>query len=171
MTSNRLRHRAGILSCVALLMASSPALTGCAYFVTPVTAQRGYIVNETDLEKIKIGQTSQEQVQEYMGSPSTVSTINNETWYYITSKTETYLFYPPEEVDRTVIAVYFNKQNVVDDIAYFGLEDGEVINIQTRTTPTRGKELTILGQLFSNLGRFNKKPEANKAVPQPGGHQ
>jgi outer membrane protein assembly factor BamE (lipoprotein component of BamABCDE complex) len=152
-------------------MASSPALTGCAYIAAPVTAQRGYIVNETDLEKLKIGQTSQEQVQEYMGSPSTISTINNEAWYYITSKTEAYLFYPPKEVERTVIAVYFNKQNVIDDITYYGLKDGEVIDIQTRTTPTRGKELTILGQLFSNLGRFNKKPEANKAIPQPGGHQ
>lgn len=171
MTSNRLRHRAGILSCVALLMASSPALTGCAYFVAPVTAQRGYIVNETDLKKLKIGQTSREQVQEYMGSPSTGSVINNEAWYYITSKTETFLFFPPEEVDRTVIAVYFNKQNIVDDISYYGLQDGEVINLQTRTTPTRGKELTVLGQLFSNLGRFNKKDAPNKAVPQPGGHQ
>ncbi len=171
MTSNRLRHRAGILSCVALLMASSPALTGCVELVAPVTAQRGYVVNETDLKKLKIGQTSQVQVQEYMGSPSTVSTINNDAWYYITSKTEAFLFFQPEEVDRTVIAVYFNKQDVVDDVSYYGLKDGEVVDLQTRTTPTRGKELTILGQLFSNLGRFNKKTTANKAVPQPGGQR
>jgi len=168
MTSIRLRHRAGILATVALVAVAGSALTGCG-IVEPVTAHRGYIINESDLDKIKPHQTTQDQVETYMGSPSVKSTINDEAWYYISSKTETFLFYPPEEVERQVIAVYFDKTKEVQDVRYFGLKDGEIIDMETRVTPTRGKELTILGQLFSNMGRFNKQKDSGK--PKPGGHR
>jgi len=169
MTSNHSRHRARILATVALIALASPTLSGCG-FVEPVTAHRGYIINEADLNKIKPGQTSQDQIETYMGTPSVKSTVNDEAWYYISSKTETYLFYPPEETERQIIAVYFDKNKEVEDVRYYGLQDGEIVDMQTRVTPTRGKELTILGQLFSNLGRFNKKDDDNKAVPKPGGN-
>ena len=34
------------------------------------------------------------------------------------------------------------------------IEDGRIINLQTRTTPTHGRELTILQQLLGNLGKL-----------------
>ena len=34
----------------------------------------------------------------------------------------------------------------------YGMEDGRVIDLETRTTPTLGRELTILEQLLGNLG-------------------
>jgi outer membrane protein assembly factor BamE (lipoprotein component of BamABCDE complex) len=173
MTSNRLRRRAGILAAVACLSASSPALIGCAPLVEPVVETRGYVLNEKDLKKVKPKITTKAQVKEIMGSPSTTSTIEGEAWYYISSKTETYLFYQPDEIERTVIAFYFEKMDTVQQVVYYGLQDGEIVDLQTRTTPTRGKELTILGQLFSNLGRFNKKDDSKKSggpVPgRPGG--
>ena len=132
MTSTRILRRAGFLAAFTLLAASGTALTGCTEIVAPVTAQRGYIVNETDLKKVKSKITSKGQVQEYMGTPSTVS------------------------VERTVIAVYFDQTDTVQELLFYGMQDGEIVDLQTRVTPTRGKELTILGQLFGNLGRFNK---------------
>lgn len=169
MTSNRLRRRAGILAAVACLSATSPALISCAPLVEPVVENRGYVLSEKDLKKVKPKQTTKTQLKEIMGSPSTSSTIDGEAWYYITSTTETYLFFQPEEIDRTVVAFYFEKMDTVQDVAYYGLQDGEIVDLQTRTTPTRGKELTILGQLFSNLGRFNKKSDSSKGSgPVPG---
>tara|TARA_R110000824_G_scaffold399843_1_gene606066 strand:- start:152766 stop:153248 length:483 start_codon:yes stop_codon:yes gene_type:complete len=156
MTSTRILRRAGFLAAFTLLAASGTALTGCTEIVAPVTAQRGYIVNETDLKKVKPKITSKGQVQEYMGTPSTVSTIDGEAWYYISSKTEAFLYNQPEEVERTVIAVYFDQTDTVQELLFYGMQDGEIVDLQTRVTPTRGKELTILGQLFGNLGRFNK---------------
>jgi hypothetical protein len=37
----------------------------------------------------------------------------------------------------------------------YGLEDGRVIDLATRTTPTFGRELTVLQQLFGNIGNFD----------------
>ena len=169
MTSNRLRRRAGLLAAVAILAVSSPMISACS-MIEPVKANRGYIVDEDNLKKLKPGVTTLAQVGEYMGSPSTISTDDGVAWYYITTKTESFLYSAPEETERTVVAVYFDKTKIVQEVLYYGLQDGEVVDLVTRTTPTRGKELTILGQLFGNLGRFNKDSATKSTTPKPGGH-
>lgn len=169
MSSHRLRHGAGLLAALACLSASGLALTACAP-IDPVIEQRGYVLDEKDLARLKPKVTTKEEVKTIMGSPSTVSTIDGEAWYYITSKMETYAFYTPDEIERTVVAVYFDKQPTVQQVAYYGLQDGQIIDFVTRTTPSRGKELTILGQMFSNLGKFNNKKSSNPSgAPVPGG--
>jgi outer membrane protein assembly factor BamE (lipoprotein component of BamABCDE complex) len=60
----------------------------------------------------------------------------------------------PKEVDRKVLAIYFNENRLVRDVAIYGLEDGIIIPIVARTTETQGQELSVIGQIFSNLGRF-----------------
>ncbi len=153
MTTFRLHRPARALLAAAGLSAAL-AVTGCAPLVQPVIEDRGYIFDPADLAKLQPG-ASKEQVRTVMGSPSTVSTVDGEAWYYISSRFETLMFYPPKEIERTVAAVYFDKTETVQEVAYYGLEDGQIVNFVDRTTPTRGKELTILGQLFGNLGRFN----------------
>lgn len=153
MTMFRLHRPARALLAAAGLSAAI-AVTGCAPLVQPVVEDRGYIFDPSDLEKLQAG-ASKEQVRTVMGSPSTVSTVDGEAWYYISSRFETMMFYRPKEIERTVAAVYFDKSETVQEVAYYGLEDGQIVNFVDRTTPTRGKELTILGQLFGNLGRFN----------------
>ena len=50
-----------------------------------------------------------------------------------------------------VLAVSFDQRGVVRDIERYGLEDGRIINLTTRTTETGGRELGVLEQLFGNL--------------------
>jgi len=168
MSSYRLRRRAGVLAALACLSASGSALTACAP-INPVIEQRGYVLDEKDLKKLTPKVTTKEDVKTILGSPSTVSTVDGEAWYYISSKMETYAFYPPDEIERTVVAVYFDKTPTVQQVAYYGLQDGQIVDFVTRTTPTRGKELTILGQMFSNLGKFNSKKDNKNVGPVPGG--
>ena len=53
-----------------------------------------------------------------------------------------------------IITLGFNENSQVDYIKEYGLEDGNVIAFNTNATPTRGRELTILQQLYGNLGRL-----------------
>ncbi|MEQ8283246.1 MAG: outer membrane protein assembly factor BamE [Parvibaculum sp.] len=147
----RLRRTTRSILTAACLAMAGAVLAACS----PLVEERGYIFDPKDLTKIEAGVTSKEQVRTIMGSPSTTSTVDGEAWYYISSKFETYTFYRPQEIDRAIAAFYFEKTDVVQEIAYYGLEDGQIVNFVDRTTPTRGKELTILGQLFGNLGRYN----------------
>ena len=54
-------------------------------------------------------------------------------------------------IDRTVLAIEFNQNGVVQDVARYGLEDGRIINLTVRTTETGGRTLGVLEQLFGNL--------------------
>ncbi len=152
MNSFRLRRPARVALTAVCLALGSVAMSACS----PLVEERGYIFDPADLDKLQVG-SSKEQVRSVMGSPSTVSTVDGEAWYYISSKFETVAFYEPKEIERTVAAVYFDKTDVVQQVAYYGLEDGQIVNFVDRKTPTRGKELTVLGQLFGNLGRFNNQ--------------
>ena len=45
----------------------------------------------------------------------------------------------------------FGQNGVVRGVARYGLEDGRIINLTTRTTETGGREMGVLEQLFGNL--------------------
>jgi len=140
----------------------SIGLIGCA----AVVEERGYVLEPTDLDRLQPGQTSKIEVEGVLGSPSTVASIKTEgdAWFYISSTFEKVAFYAPEEVDRKVVAIYFDPTDRITEVANYGLEDGQVINFSDRATPTRGKKLTLLGQIFSNVGRFNNSG-ASKSTP------
>ena len=121
---------------------------------SPIVENRGYVFDEKLLDQIKVNETISNDVMDILGSPSTTSAIDASTWYYIYSKAETVAFYHPTVTDRRVLAVSFDDDNKVNNLKYYGLEEGKIISYVDRTTPTRGRELTILQQLFGNLGRL-----------------
>ena len=121
---------------------------------SPIVENRGYVFDEKLLHQIKVNETISNDVMDILGSPSTTSAIDASTWYYIYSKAETVAFYHPTVTDRRVLAVSFDDDDKVNNLKYYGLEEGKIISYVDRTTPTRGRELTVLQQLFGNLGRL-----------------
>jgi outer membrane protein assembly factor BamE (lipoprotein component of BamABCDE complex) len=113
---------------------------------------RGYILDEKLLTSLKPG-TDAQMVLQTMGTPSTVSTVGNQTWYYISQTTEQKLkFMKPSIVDQRVLAVNFNKSMKVDRVASYGLQDGVLFDFVSRTTPTGGTELTLVKQMIGAAG-------------------
>ncbi len=132
---------------IALALAGALLLAGCGGFSE--TFQRGYVVQEGALEQIPIGAT-QEQVLIVLGTPSTVATLNGDVFYYISQKTERSAAFMPQEVtDQRVIAVYFSKERRVVRLANYGLKDGKIFDFISQTTPTGGRERSLLGGIFS----------------------
>ena len=91
-----------------------------------------------------------------LGSPSSIATFGEEVWYYISSQTQTIAFYEPEVLDQKVVAIAFDDAGKVKNVRTYGLEDAQAIEPVARTTPTGGREVTILEQLIGNLGKFTK---------------
>ena len=123
---------------------------------TPTVLHHGYLPRKGDMERIREGM-SKAEVEAILGSPSTTATIDSagDSYYYISSTVEQRAFLKPEETDRKVFAIRFDENGLVKSFALYGLEDGQVVNISSRRTPTRGRELTILQQIFSNIGKFS----------------
>jgi outer membrane protein assembly factor BamE (lipoprotein component of BamABCDE complex) len=114
--------------------------------------QRGYLVDEKAVSQIKPG-TGAPQVLQILGTPSTVSTVGNQSWYYISQTTRRRLQFMGEDViDQRVTAVYFSKGLKVERIAVYGLQDGKVFDFISRTTPAGGADNSFLQQVFKGLG-------------------
>jgi outer membrane protein assembly factor BamE (lipoprotein component of BamABCDE complex) len=127
----------------AIVLVLGALLGGC---ITQ-TYQRGYLVPEGALDQIPLG-ASQEQVLIVLGTPSTVATISGEVFYYISQRTEQTSFLPQREVDRRVIAVYFDKGRKVERLANYGIKDGKIFDYISRTTASGGQEQNALSYLF-----------------------
>ncbi len=117
---------------------------------------RGDSIDPVKLAGIKVGQQTRADVAEILGSPSSIAAFDNETWYYISKRTETTAFFEPEIKDRKVVILQFDKKGLVSDIKTLGKADGSNIVPVERETPTVGNKIGFLEQILSNLGRFSK---------------
>ena len=139
-----------LLIIAVTLFALLSALTSCA----PRIESRGNLPNSDMLANIEVGSVNKREVMEFIGSPSTIELFKGESWYYISETTETKAFFEPKITSRKVIIIRFNKKGVVKEIKSIGLKESQNIKMVDRITPTAGQELTILKQLFGNIGRF-----------------
>jgi outer membrane protein assembly factor BamE (lipoprotein component of BamABCDE complex) len=145
------RHAGRNRLVTGILLAGAILFTGgCAEQIT----KHGQLFRESDLTQITPGMM-QEQVKLALGTPtSTTTTGSGQVYYYISSTMSQTAFFTPKEVDRKVVAVYFNETGTVDRVANYGLKDGKIFDFISRTTPAPGgNEDGILKQLFRNLGQ------------------
>jgi outer membrane protein assembly factor BamE (lipoprotein component of BamABCDE complex) len=139
------------------------AVPGAIFFMlaacTPNIDYHGYLAKPGAFSQIQEGMPKSE-VEATLGSPSTTASVkfNGDSYYYISNVTEQTAFLKPKEVKREVIAIRFDPNDKVTSFGQYGLEDGRIIDMNSRTTPTKGVELTILQQIFGNIG-----------TPAPGG--
>jgi outer membrane protein assembly factor BamE (lipoprotein component of BamABCDE complex) len=133
---------------------------GCA----PTVQVHGYVPSQADIARIRPGVDSSATVQQILGGPSSSGLLRDSAWYYVQSTVESFTYHPPRVVDRTVLAINFDQRGIVRDIQEYGLEDGRIVNLTTRTTETGGRELGVLEQLFGNI--LNLDAEAMNAASQ-----
>ena len=136
------------------------------------------MAQEGALEQIPIGAT-QEQVLIVLGTPSTVATVSGEAFYYISQTSQrAFAFMPYDVKDQRVIAVYFDQDRRVKRLANYGLKDGKIFDFVSQTTPTGGKDVEYLRNVFKSLVPTSdgaRRPAAAqchancKKGPQPAG--
>jgi len=137
----------------ALALLASMALGACA---EPRYAVHGYAPRSDELSRLTMGEDTTSTVRRKLGEPTIVGTFETDTWYYVSTVTEQTMYKLPVPIDRTVVQLAFNDAGVLERVNRYGLEDGRVIELETRTTPTYGRELTVLQQILGNLGKFNE---------------
>lgn len=135
---------------ILMIIASAAILTACASASRDV---HGYIADDLKPADVKPGKDTRATVQAQLGSPSTSSIFDKNTWMYVSSTRQRFAFYHPKVIDRTIIAIRFGKDDVVDEVVKYDEKDGRVIQYAARETPTRGRELGLLEQIFGNVGR------------------
>ncbi|MFD2235359.1 outer membrane protein assembly factor BamE [Phaeospirillum tilakii] len=134
------------------------ALAAC----TPDIELRGNLPPPEQLAQVTVGKSSRDDVQSLLGTPSNVSPFDDSAWFYISTVSEKVSFFPAEIKERKVIGILFDDAGIVRAVQTKTLADGHDVSTVSRETPTAGKEMTIVEQLFGNLGRFSKKEGEKK---------
>jgi len=144
------------------------AVSAMAAACQPTIDFRGYQARGGDLEKVQVGMPKSE-VEALLGSPSTKASIalQGDSYYYISSKVEQTAFLNPVEKERQVFAVRFDVNDQVVSFANYGIEDGQIVDFSSRRTPTKGKELSVLQELFGNIGRFKGPGRTSSSQGSP----
>jgi outer membrane protein assembly factor BamE (lipoprotein component of BamABCDE complex) len=144
--------------------AAAVLIAACA----PVENQRGYVPDMAAIQSIQVGTDTKDTVSKKLGDPSTSATFGNDVWYYYSAHVEQNAFFAPMATDRNILAVEFTRDGHVSDVHHYTLSDGHVIDPVDRETPTRGRDLTLLQQIFNSVpGKIGQPGSAN----QPGGGQ
>ena len=153
---------------LAVLLAGPVALTSCGAQID----RHGHVFIDINLQDIQPGQ-SKEEIKTVLGSPDTTSSIGGDAWYYISTTQKTVAFMKPYEIDRQVLAVYFDGSENVQKVGHYGMEDGIVINYFKGETPARGNDLTLLNQLVGGMQnrqmfKDQSKSKSGSGIPGPG---
>lgn len=138
-----------ILSTSAAVLLLAVAGASCS----PTREYRGFVADSEEATQVQVGVDTKSTVMTRLGSPSTQSPLDPSAWYYVASVQERFAFYRPETVDRDVLVVRFGADDVVTAVDRYGIERGRVISYNQNETPTRGRELGILEQIFGNIGQ------------------
>ena len=149
-STKRLLSRAFVKN-VALVSAGLLMATGCV----SVRTSHGYALErgETELTARPNIDTKESVIARY-GEPSLKGVLDDNSWYYVANADQARAFFRPELTYQSVVAFYFNDEGYVEEVEQLTLKDSVDIKISSRSTPTRGKELSFWEQLLGNVGQL-----------------
>ena len=127
------------------------ALSACSSDV--FVSHCGNMPTEERIEQVKKGQTKDE-VLDILGSPSSVVSLDQNTWIYMSSAIKKVAFLKPEELDRDVLTIRFNDYNQVASIERLNKQQGKQIEVNVDETTTSGNEPGFFEKYFGGVGMF-----------------
>lgn len=110
-------------------------------------SHNGNMPTNERIEQVKVGQ-SKNQVKSILGSPSSVVSLDKNTWIYMSSDIERIAFLEPKEVSRDVLTIKFDEENNVIDIDRMSQKDGKQVAINEDKTETMGQQQGFFRPLF-----------------------
>ena len=136
---------------VLALAAAVITLQGCV----SNRSAHGYVLErgESGLDAI-VGVDSKESVLAKYGEPSLIGTFDRNAWYYVSALDASRAFFRPETTARSVVGFHFDGEGKVERVESIDLADAVDLKIDSKTTPTRGKELGFWEQLLGNVGQL-----------------
>lgn len=135
-----------------VILASVLLAGSTAACISPIRDFHGYSADDVQPTAIQPGTDTRASVLAQLGSPSTESIFDQNTWLYISTARERFAYMVPKTKQRTITAIRFDENDAVAEVLDYDETSGEVINYVSRETATRGRELGLLEQIFGTVG-------------------
>lgn len=136
------------LCLLGLIVAFNTACSGSTFLV-----HNGNMPSPDKVSQVNIGQTRQE-VAEILGSPSSISSFDGNTWVYMSSTLKKVAFFEPKELDRKVLSINFDDNGKVANISKYDKKDGKQIEISQQETQTKGHDIGFFKKYFGGVGAY-----------------
>ena len=147
------------------LLAASACILGAAA-CTPTATYQGFQAIDANPKDVKVGTDTRATVLARLGTPTATAAFDKNTWFYLAQTSDKTAFYFPQVVHRDITEISFDKETQqVKSVDIFTLKDGRIIAYNPRETPTRGRELTVLEQLFGSLSSIGALPPNEDYTP------
>ena len=128
------------------------SVSGCSKLVE----QNGVPVNNEIFQNLIIGSSTKNQVKKNLGEPLMIDNQNEETWIYFSQKIEKIAFFAPRLNERTVLLLKFKNNKLINKES-FTQKDSKIIEISSNKVISGGRKLTVLQQIFGNIGNFSSQ--------------
>ena len=145
------------------LLAASASLLLLAACTWPLEV-RGNMPDPEAVAAVQPGKSNKADVTRLLGSPSSISAFDTNTWYYIGRRLQRETLQDPDLLEQRVYVVTFDDKGIVTGLQTH-LNDEHDVAMIPRATPAPGKELSFIEQLLGTFGRFggsDKKKDKDK---------
>ena len=132
------------------------SLLSTQFGCSKIVEHNGIPTNEEKFQKLDIGKSTKSQVKKILGEPLIVDNQLVDTWIYFSQKIEKVAFFEPKLSSRKVILLSF-KNNILIKKETFSQKDSKIIEISTKKVISGGRKLTVLQQIFGNIGNFSSQ--------------
>jgi outer membrane protein assembly factor BamE (lipoprotein component of BamABCDE complex) len=161
--SVQMTHRSNKVVIAATLAAFAFGTAGCSR----VAGHQGYIADATLTDAIQAGVDNRESVEKTLGRPSFISQYGTQDYYYVSRKTRQYAFNNPSPKSQQVLRIRFDAAGNVVAVDKAGMEKIARINPEGKTTPTLGRDRSLLEDLFGNIGQVGSVGQGAGTADNP----
>jgi outer membrane protein assembly factor BamE (lipoprotein component of BamABCDE complex) len=124
-------------------------LAGCGERIS----EHGHLIDQAEMDTIKIGQTNRADIIGMLGRPSFEGAFGNRKIYYSSQTMELQVAGINKTKSRVIYAFSFDTKNTLQEIDLIDEKSGlNVAHIDSKT-PAPGDTFGVIEQIFSNIKR------------------
>lgn len=131
-------------------------ITSCSTDSDTFLIHNGNMPSNERIAKLKVGDTKNE-VSQNLGAPSTIVSLDEDTWIYMSSDMKRVAFFEPEVIDRDVLKIEFESGKVAK-IHRLNKNSGQEILISEDKTQTLGHTPGFFEKFFGGIGGYSPFP-------------
>ena len=121
----------------------------------------GYMPLAEEVDALIVGVDTRDSIIEVMGVPTTGGVLTEEAMYYVRSRVHHKGYVKPNEIQRDVLVLSFDKNQILRNVERFGIEKGKLIRLEHRVTEAPGGDRSVLQQIIGSIGGFNPNSIVN----------
>ena len=117
------------------------------------TSEHGHVINQTEMDTIKIGLTSRSDIIGMLGRPSFEGAFDSQKIYYASQIMELRVAGIKKTKSRVIYAFSFDTNNTLQNIDLIDEKSSLNVDHIEAKTPTPGDTFNAVDQIFLNLKR------------------